>query len=48
MNKIDFSKFTVIKKDNGEFQLVKKKKGNTLSKNERKLRKKINKRKKKK
>lgn len=47
MEEIDFSKFTVVKKDNGEFQLVKKKKGNALSKKERKLRKKINKRKKK-
>lgn len=47
MDTIDFSKFTVVKKDNGEFQLVKKKKGNVLSKKERKLRKKINKRKKK-
>lgn len=47
MEEIDFSKFTVVKKDNGEFQLVKKKKGNALSKKERKLRKKNNKRKKK-
>lgn len=48
MSKSDFSNFTVVKKDNGEFQLVKKKKGNALSKEERKLRNKLNKRKKKK
>lgn len=46
MEEIDFSKFTVVKKDNGEFQLVKKKKGNVLSKKRKKIKKKNNKRKK--
>lgn len=42
----NLSKYTVVKKDNGQFEMVNKKKKQTISREERKLRNKLNKKKK--
>ena len=42
----NLSKYTVIKKDNGQFEMVNKKKKQTISREERKLKNKLNKKKK--